>query len=116
MTLSPESDSSLETFIKAVSEKKASDIVSLDMRELISIADTFIICTGNSNRHVTAIAESIHFNLKQQGIKPLRMEGLKEGHWVIIDYGDVVIHIFYEPVRKFYDIESLWADAKKTFY
>ncbi len=115
MTPSPEG-SSLEIFIKAVSGKKASDIVSLDIRELISIADTFIICTGNSNRQVTAIAESIHFDLKQQGIKPLSIEGLKEGHWVIIDYGDVIIHVFYEPVRKFYDIESLWVDAKKTSY
>jgi ribosome-associated protein len=77
------------------------------------VADTFIICSGRSNRQVSAIAEHIQWDLKQHKIIPLSVEGFKEGHWVLIDYGHVVIHVFYEPVRQFYDLEGLWVDAKR---
>ena len=103
----------LEPFVKAAFAMKALDVVLLDLRGLASFADTFIICSGRSHRQVSAIAEFIEHDLKKQGIKPLGVEGLREGHWVLMDYGDVVIHVFYEPVRLFYDLEGLWSDAKR---
>ena len=111
--MSNDPDSSLNLYINAVLGKKALELVVLDVRELTSVADTFIICSGRSNRQVSAIAEHIQWDLKQHKIIPLSVEGFKEGHWVLIDYGHVVIHVFYEPVRQFYDLEGLWVDAKR---
>ena len=106
-------ESSRHPYVKAALAMKAVDVVVLDVRELASFADTFIICSGRSHRQVSAIAEFIEHQLKEQGINPLGVEGLQEGHWILMDYGDVVIHIFYEPVRIFYDLEGLWSDAKR---
>jgi len=106
-------DSTLNIFIKAALSKKAIDLTILDVRGVASFADTFIICSGRSNRQVSAIAEFIESYLKERGIKPLGIEGLREGHWVLMDYGDVIIHIFYKPIREFYDLEGLWADARR---
>ncbi len=103
----------LAHYVKAVKGKKATDLVVLDVRGLTSIADFFIICSGSSNRQVMAIAEFIQVDLKKHGIKPLGIEGIKEGHWVLLDYGHVIIHVFYEPLRSFYDLEGLWTDAKR---
>ena len=104
---------SLERYIEAASEKKALNLIVLDVRELTSIADVFIICSGRSNRQVNAIADSIVAKLKKHKIKPLSVEGTREGHWVLLDYGHVIIHVFYEPVREFFDLEGLWADARR---
>ncbi|MFO7971779.1 MAG: ribosome silencing factor [Desulfobacterales bacterium] len=104
---------SLNLYIQAALGKKAIDLVVLDVRKLSSIADVFIICSGRSNRQVSAIAEHIQAELKHQGITPLSVEGKKQGHWVLLDYGHVIIHVFYEPVRDFYDLEGLWIDAKR---
>lgn len=104
-------DPSIYLYIEAALEKKATDVIALDVRKLTSVADVFIICSGRSNRQVSAIAEHIHFDLKKQGIRPLSVEGMKEGHWVLLDYGRVIIHVFYKPVRTFYDLEGLWSDA-----
>ena len=106
-------ESSLELYFKAASGKKALGIVVLDVRELTSVADVFIICSGRSNRQVTAIAENIQTHLKKHRIRPLSVEGKKEGHWVLLDYGHVILHVFYEPLREFYDLESLWIDAQR---
>ncbi len=106
-------DPFLANYVKAVMGKKATDIVVLDVRGLTSIADFFIICSGSSNRQVMAIAEFIQIYLKKHGIKPLSVEGVKEGRWILLDYGHVVIHVFYEPLRSFYDLEGLWTDAKR---
>lgn len=106
-------DKSLDLYIKAVLEKKAADVVALDVRSLTSVADFFIICSGRSNRQVAAIADFVERYLKKTGIKPLSVEGKNEGLWVLLDYGDVIIHVFYETVRKFYDLEGLWSDAKR---
>jgi ribosome-associated protein len=103
----------LDIFIEAVTKKKARNLVVLDVHRLTSIADAFIICSGQSNRQVNAIADATVDYLKKHKIKPLSVEGTKEGHWVLLDYGDVVIHIFYEPVREFFDLEGLWVDAKR---
>lgn len=107
-------DPHLDLYVKATLEKKAIGLVVLDVRELTSIADVFIICSGRSHRQVTAIAEAIQQALKGNGITPLSVDGKKEGHWVLLDYGHVIIHVFYEPVRNFYDLEGLWVDAKRV--
>jgi ribosome-associated protein len=106
-------DSRLDLFIKAVLGKKAESVVVLDVRGLTSIADAFIICSGRSNRQVSAVADHVERFLKQEGIRPLSVEGRKEGHWVLMDYGQVIIHIFYTETRTFYDLEGLWVDAKR---
>ena len=103
----------LDLYIEAASAKKAQNLVVLDVGELTSIANVFIICSGRSNRQVNAIADSIVVNLKRHKIKPLSVEGTSEGHWVLLDYGHVVIHVFYEPVREVFDLEGLWVDAKR---
>ncbi len=107
-------DSSLEIYINAVLGKKALRVVVLDLRGIAAFTDTFIICSGRSNRQVTAIAEHIEAELKKQGKRPLSVEGAKEGHWALLDYGHVVIHVFYESGREFYNLEGLWSDAKKV--
>jgi ribosome-associated protein len=106
-------DTWLDPYVKATLGRKARDVVILDMRPLTSVADAFVICSGRSHRQVTALAEFIRQELKRQNIRPLSVEGLKEGHWVLLDYGHVIIHIFYEPVRVFYDLEGLWIDARR---
>ena len=106
-------DPSLDLYVKAVLGRKALEVVILDVRELTSVADVFIICSGRSNRQVTAIAEHIQTDLKKHRIRPLSVEGKNEGHWVLLDYDHVVIHVFYEPIRTFYDLEGLWIDAKR---
>jgi len=111
--MSDAKDPQLNLFVTAVLGKKALDVVILDVGGLTSLADTFIICNGRSNRQVTAIAEYIRTELKKEGLAPLSIEGLKEGHWVLMDYGHVVIHVFHDPVRRFYDLEGLWADAPR---
>jgi ribosome-associated protein len=103
----------LEVYVRVVTGKKAENLVVLDVRKLTSVADAFIICSGRSNRQVQAIAEHIQSELKKQRKKPLSVEGLTEGHWALLDYGDVIIHVFYEPVRLFYDLEGLWVDARR---
>ena len=111
--MTKEVDPSLDLYFKAVLGKKALKVVALDVAELTSIADVFIICSGRSNRQVNAIAEFIQRDLKKHKIKPLSVEGTKDGHWVLLDYGHVIIHVFYEPVRDFYDLEGLWIDARR---
>ena len=108
-----ETDAALDLYIKAALGKKAMNLVALDVSDLTSFADVFIICSGRSNRQVNAIAEHIQVDLKKHKIKPLSVEGMGDGHWVLLDYGHVIIHIFYDPVREFYDLEGLWSDAKR---
>jgi len=99
--------------INASLKKKAKDLVILNVKTLSSFADYFIICSGTSDRQVQAIASSIQENLKEFGVLPLGVEGETFGKWVLMDYDDVIIHIFYEPIREFYDIERLWSDAPR---
>jgi ribosome-associated protein len=91
---------------------KAADLVLLDVSGFSSFADYFVICSGKSGRQVQGIADNIERGLKEMGMRPLGVEGLREGQWVLMDYGDVIVHIFYEPVRYFYDLESLWSEAE----
>ena len=106
-------DPPLDLYIKAILGRKALNVVALDVAEMTSYADVFIFCSGRSNRQVIAIAEHIKTDLKKHKISPINIEGTKDGHWVLLDYGHVIIHVFYEPVREFYDLEGLWVDAKR---
>lgn len=96
----------------AALEKKAHDIQLLDLRGLVSYTDYFVICSANNERQTKAIHDEIRETLKEQtGIAPHRAEGLREGRWVLIDYVDVIVHIFMPETRTFYRLERLWADA-----
>ena len=95
-------------------EKKAYDLVLLEVGQLTSLADYFLICTGRSDTQVQAITQSIESNLLKHTVRPLSIEGYTAGQWVILDYGDVVVHVFYEPVLEFYDLERLWARAPRV--
>ena len=95
-------------------EKKARDLVVLEVRELTSIADYFIICSGSSDRQVQSIAQGIEENLSEAGHSLLSVEGANRGHWVLMDFSDVIVHIFYEPVREFYDLDGLWGHAPRV--
>ncbi|MGZ3494153.1 MAG: ribosome silencing factor [Thermodesulfobacteriota bacterium] len=99
--------------LNAALEKKALDPVLLELKGTTSFTDYFLLCSGKSDRQVQAIAQGIEEALKKKGIRPLGEEGMTEGRWILIDYADVVIHIFLEPVRKFYDLEGLWIDARR---
>jgi ribosome-associated protein len=95
-------------------EKKAQDVCILHLTPLSSLTDYLILATGTSDRHVQAIAESIRLDLKQHHqISPLAIEGMDEGRWVLLDYGDLMVHVFQQAVRSFYDLEGLWAEAKR---
>ncbi|MGE4518470.1 MAG: ribosome silencing factor [Desulfobacteraceae bacterium] len=100
-------------FVDAVLGKKTEGVTVLDVSGLTSVADIFIIGSGRSSRQVKAIAEYVKRNLRDKGKKPLSIDGENEGNWVLIDYGDVVIHLFQESTRRFYDLEGLWMDAPR---
>jgi ribosome-associated protein len=99
--------------LKAAVEKKAQDPVLLELKGLSSFTDYFLLCSGKSDRQVQAIAQEIEEALKKRGIRPLGIEGTVEGKWILMDFEDVVVHVFLEPVRKFYDLEGLWIDASR---
>jgi len=99
--------------VKAAIEKKAFDLVLLEMKRISSFTDYFLLCSGKSDRQVQAIAQAIEEKLAKEGIRPLGQEGRNEGRWILMDYEDVVVHIFLEPVRAFYDLEGLWIDAPR---
>ena len=105
--------SDLDVYVKAALGKKARNPVLLDIGHLTSVADAFLICHGTSNRQVSAIAEHIQRELKKQGIKPLSVDGMKEGLWVLMDYGHIVIHVFFEDTRGVFNLEGLWSDARR---
>jgi ribosome-associated protein len=95
-------------------EKKAYDLLLVDVSALSSLGDYFLICTGRSDTQVQAIVQSIDEGLSRAGMRPLSIEGYSAGHWALIDFGDVVVHVFQEQVRAFYDLERLWARAPRV--
>lgn len=104
----------LNLFIEAVKEGHGERVVALDVRGLSSICDYFIIAQGRSTRHVQGTADKLRERLKKERIYPLDVEGEREGKWILLDYGDIVIHLFYEPMREFYDLEGLWHEARRV--
>lgn len=92
-------------------DMKAEDTVTIDLAGKTSIADSMVVTSGRSNRHVTSIAENAVDGLNKAGLKGIRVEGKKNGDWVLIDAGDVIVHVFRPEVRAFYDIEKMWAGS-----
>lgn len=99
--------------VNACSEARGKDITVLDVSKIFDLANHFIIVSGRSDRQVQGIANKVVAALENLGMEPVSMEGYEDGHWVLLDYGDVIMHIFYEPLRSHYDIEGLWARAKR---
>ena len=104
----------LSNIITGIYEKKGQNVVKIDLRKLDSrIADFFVVCHASSNSQVSAICDSVEETVfKETGEKPIRVEGLANCFWVLVDYGNVIVHIFIDEYRRFYNLESLWADAK----
>jgi ribosome-associated protein len=99
--------------VNASLEKKAKELVILNVSGISSFADYFILCSGTSDRQIQAIADAIQLNLKQAGMLPLGVEGEAGGKWILLDYDDVIIHVFLESVRTFYDLERLWSETPR---
>jgi len=97
---------------RIANEKKAENLVALRVRELVQYTDYFIILSGHSDRQVAALRDHIQKRVKEElGLQPFRVEGTDNNHWVIVDFSDIVVHLFYEPTRDFYRLEELWEDA-----
>jgi ribosome-associated protein len=104
-----------EVAAQAAFAKKGDDVVILDVGEVLAITDSFVIASAPNDRLVRTIAEEVERQIKERGGPgPLRVEGFREGDWVLLDYGDFVVHVFREEIRRFYDLERLWADAPKV--
>lgn len=96
---------------KIADEHKAIDIVVMDLKKLTSFTDFFVVCSGASDRQVSAVADAIYNDMKEEGRAPLGEEGMRSGSWALLDYGEVVVHIFHKEVREHYQLERLWHDA-----
>ncbi len=104
-------DEILKTIVKTLDSKKAEDIQMIGIRDLTIVADYFVIANGTSNTQTKALADEVEFQLKQRGVAPLRTEGFQGGTWIVLDYGDVVVHVFYKETREHYNLERLWSDG-----
>jgi len=103
------------TAARAASAKGGEDTVIIEVGLVLAITDAFVITSGRNSRQVKTIAEEVEARLKADGdIKPLRVEGLSDSHWILLDYGDLVIHVFLDETRAFYDLERLWSDAPRV--
>jgi ribosome-associated protein len=98
--------------VEIAEDKKAADIVLLDLRELTTLADAFVICSGGSERQISAIADGITETLRDEKVKPIGREGRPESHWVLLDFGTVIVHVFTPPERDYYQLERRWSEAK----
>ncbi|AWF83522.1 ribosome silencing factor [Microbulbifer sp. A4B17] len=100
--------------LNALEDLKGKDIVSLDVSGLSDVMDNLLICTGTSSRQVKSLAENVVDELKKEGIRPIGVEGVEQGEWVLVDYGDLVVHVMLADVRGFYDLEKLWSMTPNT--
>ena len=110
-TKAPDVEARCREVVAAAEERKAYDLRVLQLGEVTSFTDYFLICSGTSERQVKAIADSVQQTMKDERVRPLHVEGYKNGRWVLMDYGDFVVHIFDQETRSFYGLERLWADA-----
>jgi ribosome-associated protein len=111
--VTPRLPAEIRLVVAAALDKKAVDVVALDLRRASAFTDFFIICTGGNLRQVKAIADGIDETLRAKGLKPALIEGYSRGDWVLIDYFDFIVHIFSPQTREFYSLERLWGDAKR---
>jgi ribosome-associated protein len=103
----------LQLAVKTLDNKKAMDIKAIDIKDLTIIADYFLIASGSNTTQVKSLADELEFKLKQAGREPQRVEGYDSSTWILLDYGDVVVHLFYAETREFYNLERLWADGRQ---
>ena len=101
----------LKTIVKALDSKRAEDIMAVGIRDLTIIADYFVIANGTSTTQTKALADSVEYELKKLGLEPARTEGYAQANWIILDYGDIIVHVFYKDTRDFYNLEKLWSDG-----
>jgi ribosome-associated protein len=100
---------------RAAAARKALDLVALDIRKIAAFAEFFLICSGTSSRQVQAIADEVTERLRaERGSRPLHVEGYEAGEWILMDYGDLIVHVFVEERRQFYQLERLWRDAERV--
>ncbi len=111
---SDELDERILGALQAASDKKALDLVVLDLREIASFTDYFVIASGNNERQVQAISDEVFEKLKKSGTAAARVEGYKSAEWILLDYGDFIVHVFSDKARKFYDLERLWRESKRV--
>jgi ribosome-associated protein len=110
-----ELDQEVKLAIHCASDKKATDIRVLDLRQIASFAEFFVIATGNNQRQVQAVCDDINERLKKElNSRPVRIEGYSTAEWVLMDYGDFIVHVFDKGARDFYDLERLWRDATRV--
>jgi ribosome-associated protein len=107
-------DERVWTALQSAAEKKALDVVVLDLREVATFTDFFVIATGANERQVQAIADEVYETLKKSGSAAARVEGYKAAEWVLLDYGDFIVHVFEQKARLFYDLERLWRESKRV--
>ena len=98
--------------VEAAEDKKAADIVLLELGELTTLADYFVICSGGSERQIDAVADGILELLRGDGVRPISREGTPESHWILLDFGSVIVHVFTPPERDYYQLERRWSEAK----
>ncbi|ERI99214.1 iojap-like protein [Clostridium sp. ATCC 29733] len=98
--------------VQALEDKKAGDIKALDISTVSTLGDYFVLCEGTSTTQVKALADQVDFFLGQNGVEPDRIEGYQSAGWIVLDYGDVIVHVFHKESREFYGLERLWADGK----
>lgn len=103
----------LELIIKTLDSKRGEDIQAIKIADLTILADYFVIVNGTSNTHARTLADEVEFQLTQKGEEPLRREADTGNTWIVLDYGDIIIHIFYKDTRNFYKLEGLWADGEQ---
>ena len=106
-------DEMLRTIIKTLDNKKAESIKAIKITDLTILADYFVIANGTSTTHTKTLSEEVEYQLSQNGVEPNRTEGYNGSSWVILDYGDIVVHVFYKETRDYYQLERLWADGEK---
>ena len=111
MTASTESIDLAQLAARAADSKQAENLVALDVSGPLPLADVFLLASGRNERNVTAIAEEVIDRLGENGVKVIRREGLSEGRWVLLDFGDLVVHVFHEEDRMYYSLERLWKDC-----
>ena len=104
----------LELIVKTLDSKRGEDIQAIKIGDLTILADYFVIANGTSNTHARTLADEVEFQLSQKGIEPLRRESDTGNTWIILDYGDVIVHVFYKETRNFYQLEGLWADGEQA--
>jgi ribosome-associated protein len=109
----PEPDRAVVLAVRAAEDRKATDIVVLDLREIASFTEYFVLATGANPRQVQAIADAVEEQLRATGKRPIHTEGYSSAEWILLDYGDFIVHVFSSASRRFYDLERLWRDAER---